>query len=248
MSEDEPRIIIVDDDALVRRALSRLLSAAGYDTRTFSSARELLDGIHGVGAGCLLLDVRLPDFDGLELFRELQRAGSSMPVIFLTGYGDIPMSVRAIKAGAFDFLTKPVEEKTLLEAVDSALQEYRRMRQERVETDELVRRYESLTPREVEVMHRVLAGRLNKQIAHDLGISEKTVKVHRSRVMAKMGARRVAHLVQHAVRIGILARGVEPRDEARANATGATPARGDSTSGDRLVAKRPDGVAVDEFR
>lgn len=202
MTAAAPEVFIVDDDVMVRAAFARLIESAGHPVRTFGSAREFLEQRTRPGPGCLILDVRLPDLDGMELFRRLQESGVFLPVIFLTGYGDIPMSVRAIKAGAFDFLTKPVEDETLLGAIDGALREEARMRAERVETAELTRRYESLTPRELEVMRLVLAGNLNKQIARELGIAEKTVKVHRSRVMSKMGARRVAHLVHYAMQLG----------------------------------------------
>ena len=196
-------VFIIDDDPKIRTALARLIESAGYGVRTFASAGEFLDRRDELGPGCLLLDVRLPDLNGLDLQQRLQERGFYLPVIFMTGFGDIPTSVRAIKAGAFDFLTKPVEDQVLLRTIGEALEEEFRTRSERVETEELARRAASLTPREREVMEHVLAGLLNKQIAHELGISEKTVKVHRSRVMSKMGARRVATLVHYAVRLGM---------------------------------------------
>ena len=205
-------VFVVDDDPDVRSALGRLIAAAGHEVRTFGSAREFLDSDCHRQPGCLLLDVRLPDLDGIELHRRLQENGTGLPVIFMTGFGDIPTSVQAIKSGAFDFLPKPVPDATLLEAIDAALAVEAEHRAERLETEELARRFNSLTPREVDVLQLVLAGRLNKQIARQLGISEKTVKVHRSRVMAKMGARRVAQLVQLAVRLGIKER---PADDQR---------------------------------
>lgn len=202
MQEAGAGVFVIDDDPKVRTALARLIESAGYAVRTFGSAREFLDRQHELGPGCLLLDVRLPDLNGLDLQQRLQQSGFYLPVIFMTGFGDIPTSVRAIKAGAFDFLTKPVEDQVLLRTIGEALEEEARTRSERVETEELARRAESLTPREREVMEQILAGLLNKQIARELGISEKTVKVHRSRVMSKMGARRVATLVHYAVRLG----------------------------------------------
>ena len=209
MQEAGSEVFVIDDDPKVRTALARLIESAGHPVRTFASAREFLDRRDQLGPGCLLLDVRLPDLNGLDLQQRLQESGFYLPVIFMTGFGDIPTSVRAIKAGAFDFLTKPVEDQVLLRTIGEALEEESRTRSERVETEELADRAESLTPREREVMQHVLAGLLNKQIARELGISEKTVKVHRSRVMSKMGARRVATLVHYAVRLG-MSPGVPP--------------------------------------
>lgn len=210
MTSEAREVCIVDDDGMVRRSLARLIASAGHRVRTYASARELLEDRANVLPGCLLLDVRLPDLDGLELFQRMQALEAYVPVIFLTGYGDIPMSVRAMKSGAYDFLTKPVEEAALLEAIAGALAEEARVRAGRVESEELSRRYDTLTRRESEVMQLVLAGHLNKQIARELGISEKTVKVHRSRVMSKMGARRVANLVQYAMQLGVDASGARP--------------------------------------
>jgi FixJ family two-component response regulator len=198
----QPEVFVVDDDVSVRIALTRLLSSAGHTVRAFSSAREFLDSQCYLQPGCLILDVRLPGLDGLELHERLHSAGTSIPVVFLTGFGDIPTTVRAMKSGAVDFLPKPVSDDTLLRAVETALREEARQRADRMERLELGRRFQLLTPREGEVFRLVLAGRLNKQIARELGISEKTVKVHRGRVMSKMGARRVAQLVQFATRLG----------------------------------------------
>ena len=199
----EPQVFIVDDDPSVRTALARLVASAGHAVRTFASAEEFLAQWSELGPGCIVLDVRLPALDGLELHRRLRQSKATTPVIFLTGFGDIPTSVRAIKSGAVDFLPKPVSDETLLRSIETALAEEARMRADRVETDEVSRRLESLTPREGQVLRLVLAGRLNKQIARELGISEKTVKVHRGRVMAKMGVRRVALLVQYVDRLGL---------------------------------------------
>jgi RNA polymerase sigma factor (sigma-70 family) len=210
-----PQVFIVDDDVSVRTALTRLVGSVGHSVRAFSSAREFLDSQCYLHPGCLVLDVRLPDLDGMELHERLQAAGTPIPVIFMTGFGDIPTSVRAIKSGAVDFLPKPVSDDTLLRAIDTALAEEARQRADRVEVQELSRRFELLTPRERDVFRLVLAGRLNKQIARELGISEKTVKVHRGRVMSKMGARRVAQLVQFAARMGYI--GTSARQEIRLN-------------------------------
>ena len=208
----EPQVFVVDDDASVRTALARLIASAGHAVRTFASAEEFLANWSELGPGCIVLDLRLPALDGLELHRRLRQSKATNPVIFLTGFGDIPTSVRAIKSGAVDFLPKPVSDETLLRAIESALAQEARMRAERVETEEVSRRLESLTPREGQVLRLVLAGRLNKQIARELGISEKTVKVHRGRVMAKMGVRRVALLVQYVDRLGLSDEG-EPQTQ-----------------------------------
>ena len=207
MSAVRSEVFVVDDDASVRTALRRLIEAAGHDVRTFGSAREFLETVTYSGSSCLVLDVRLPDLDGPELHRRLRERGELLPVIFMTGFGDIPASVKAIKSGAVDYLSKPVSDETLLKAIDAALETGAKSRAEIQESGELAHRYESLTPREVDVYRLILLGRLNKQIARDLGISEKTVKVHRARLMAKMRARHVAQLVKSAVRLGMTAAG-----------------------------------------
>jgi FixJ family two-component response regulator len=199
----QSEVYVVDDDPTVRRALGRLIASAGHEVRTFASAHEFLECRPELGPGCLVLDVRLPDLDGLELYRRLQENGTSLPAIFLTGFGDIPTSVRAIKLGAIDFLPKPVSGEILLQAIDAALAEEERGRTDRERERELTRRYATLTPREREVMRLVVSGQLNKQIARELKISEKTVKVHRAHVMAKMGARRAAHLARIAIELGV---------------------------------------------
>ena len=196
-------IYVVDDDPLVRRALGRVISSAGHRVRTFGSAAELLESTNHLGAGCLVLDVRLPDLDGLALQHRLQEIGVALPVIFLTGFGDIPTSVQAIKGGARDFLPKPVDADTLLRAIDEALEDDARTRAERQRHDMLARRYDSLTQRERQVLDLVVHGNLNKQIARTLGIAEKTVKVHRRRVMTKMGAPRLAQLIQAGLELGL---------------------------------------------
>jgi len=195
-------IVIIDDDPDVRNALRRLLTSVGHSVRTFGSAFEFLDAGCEPSAGCILLDLRLPDLDGIELYQRLRASGSVTPVIFLTGFGDIPTSVLAMKSGALDFLPKPVSEETLIGAIDNALSVDTRTRSDRAHHDELAHRFAALTPREVDVLRLVVAGRLNKQIARELKISEKTVKVHRGRVMAKLGVRRVAQLVQLALEAG----------------------------------------------
>jgi len=189
-----PVIHIVEDDESLRSALQRLLAAAGYRVRTYGSAGEfLLDPPHDA-PGCLLLDLRLPGPSGLDLQEALQRKGVLLPVLFLTGHGDLTTGVRAMKAGAVDFLTKPVERETLLTAVQRALEVDAGRRADRSANDELRRRVQTLTPREREVFDRVVAGRLNKQIADDLGIAERTVKAQRASVMAKLGAGSAADL------------------------------------------------------
>jgi FixJ family two-component response regulator len=202
---DPPRpvVYVVDDDPLVRTALGRLLTSTGHAVRTFGSASEFLEGPFGVEPACLVLDLRLPDLDGMELHRRLRESEAGIQVIFMTGFGDIPTSVEAIKSGAFDFLLKPVTEARLLASIDAALAEASKRHADVELHKDLAQRYESLTPREKEVLRLVVAGRLNKQVARELKISEKTVKVHRGRVMQKMGTRRVADLVRFALRLGL---------------------------------------------
>ncbi len=197
----EPAVFIVDDDQSVRSALARIVASAGHPVETFSSASGFLESDARHRPGCLVLDVRMPEVDGLELQAHLCAAGAAMPVIFMTGFADVPTTVKAMKAGAIDFLAKPVSDTALLTAVDSALIEEARLRTEREEAERLRGLYERLTPREKQVFHLVVAGRLNKQIAIELGISEKTVKVHRGRVMEKLGVRRVAQLVRMSARM-----------------------------------------------
>ena len=188
------RVFLVDDQAAVRKAMQRLLAAAGYDVVAYESARAFLDSGMADAAGCLVLDLEMPDMDGLALQHAL--AGSLLPVIFLTGHGDIGSGVRAMKAGASDFLTKPVDGATLLAAVQRALDQNRVARAERAECDELRARLDSLTPREREVLTLLVEGKLNKQIADQLGIVESTIKVHRARVLAKLKVRSSTALVR----------------------------------------------------
>ncbi len=203
MSAGSKIVYVVDDEAGMRKALSRLLRSHGFDVRGFASAREFLCAYRREDTACLVLDVTMPELDGMELQRHLTRADVLIPIVFLTGTGDIPMSVRAIKAGAADFLTKPVNDADLLRAVRAALQYAASQKAARATMEALAARFASLTPREREVMVHVVAGKLNKQIAADLGTGEQTIKIHRSRVMAKMGVESLADLVRAAERLGI---------------------------------------------
>jgi FixJ family two-component response regulator len=196
-------VFLVDDDARVLKALSRLLRANGYDTQPFSSPQEFLAQHDAAVPGCAILDVAMPGLDGLVLQQVLAAGSEQRPIIFLTGKGDIPTSVRAMKAGAIDFLTKPVKEKDLLQALARAEEIDRKARQSRVDLAFIQAKIATLTPREREVLSHVVAGRLNKQIAGDLGIVEKTIKVHRARMMEKLGLHTVADLVRFAERAGI---------------------------------------------
>jgi FixJ family two-component response regulator len=198
-----PDVFLVDDDASVRRALARLIKSAGHQVQTFASAREFLGTRAGEEAACLVLDVRMPDLTGIDLQRELQSLNRNVPIVFITGHGDIPMSVQAMKAGAVDFLPKPVKDTDLLRAIKQALARSVHDRVERNELAAIQRRVEKLTPREREVMAHVVQGLLNKQIAFELGTVEKTIKVHRARVMEKMQAESLADLVRLAEKIGI---------------------------------------------
>ncbi len=203
MNDTAFTVFIVDDDSAVLRALSRLLRAAAYQTQTFSSSREFLAKHEPSVPGCAIFDVALPDLDGLELQRSLSVGGVDRPIIFITGKGDIPTSVRAMKAGAVDFLTKPVSAYDLLVAIARARQVEAQARQTRSERALIEARLARLTLREREVLTHVVAGKLNKQIAGDLGTVEKTIKVHRGRMMHKLGVRTVQDLVRLAGRAGI---------------------------------------------
>ena len=202
MNEPSRAIYIVDDDDGVCQALSSLFRSVGLAARTFDSAREFLNARLADAPSCLVLDVRLPGLSGLDLQQELADRDIQIPIIFLTGHADVPMSVQAMKAGAVEFLTKPFRDQDLLDAVHSALDRDRAARQHRAESADLRARYASLTPREREVMHGVATGMLNKQIAAELGTSEVTVKLQRGRAMHKMGADSVADLVRMADRLG----------------------------------------------
>ncbi len=193
---ETPLVIIVDDDASVREALSELIQSAGFQPASFASTRELFDANLLDNPGCLILDVRMPGESGLHLQRHLSENGNPKPIIFLTGHGDIPMTVQAMKAGAVDFLTKPVRDQTLLDAVTAGIAMDAERRAEQAIAKRNVERLERLTPREREVLHEVARGRLNKQIAFDFGISEVTVKLHRSNVMHKMEAASIGELIR----------------------------------------------------
>ncbi len=203
MTPDAPVVFVVDDDASFRESLRRLITSVGFMVEVFPSAQGFLRARRPETPGCLVLDVRLPGLSGLDLQRELADTDAALPIIFLTGHGDIPMSVRAMKAGAVEFLTKPFREQDLLDAIRSAIERDRTMRAERHERTELGGRYASLTPRERDVLAWIVAGLLNKQIAGELGTSEATVKEQRAHVMAKMQAGSVAELVRFASRLGI---------------------------------------------
>jgi FixJ family two-component response regulator len=204
MPSPVPIVFLVDDDASVRRALGRLIKSAGYPVQTFGSAREFLDsGWRTQGPGCLVLDVRMPGLSGIDLQCEIQATNSILPIIFVTGYGDIPMSVNAMKAGAVDFLPKPVKAADLLRAIEQALARAEREMAETAEIEWIQRRVDTLTPREREVMALVVTGMLNKRIGFELGTLEKTIKVHRARVMDKMQVESLAELVRLAEKIGL---------------------------------------------
>jgi FixJ family two-component response regulator len=191
---ESPVAIVVDDDAAVRDALEELLNSVGIDTISFSSGQEVLDATLPDRPGCLVLDVRMPGLSGLDLQQILASKGVRTPIVFLTGHGDIAMSVQAMKAGAVDFLTKPVRDQTFLDAVSTAIATDVARRAASTVSRESVALYETLTPREREVLKLVVSGAMNKQIASDLGISEITAKLHRSNMMKKMNARSISHL------------------------------------------------------
>jgi len=203
MHEPDPVVFVVDDDPALRHALTNLLRSVGLQVTTFASAREFLHHRGGDVPGCLVLDVRLPGLSGLDLQHELAAAQLELPIIFMTGYGDIPMTVQAMKAGAVEFLTKPFRDQDLLDAIQHALERDRVAWHRRAALAALRQRYDRLTPREREVMRLVVTGWLNKQIEADLGTSEIMVKVHRGQVMRKMQAASVADLVRMAAQLRI---------------------------------------------
>jgi len=197
-----PTVFVVDDEAPVRKALSRMLRANRFAVATFASSKEFLGQYDPDASGCLVLDIMMPG-NGLELQRMLQKKGCTLPIIFLTGYGDVPKSVQALKGGAIDFLTKPVNDQSLLRAVRAAIEKNRVTRQEQTQVSEICSRLAALTPRERQVLEHIVSGELNKQIAGHLGITQRTVKAHRARLMEKMKVDSVAKLVCLANRCGI---------------------------------------------
>lgn len=203
MNDPGFRIYVVDDDPAVLKALCRILRSAGYQPEPFGSASQFMECYRADAPGCLVLDLSMPGVTGLELQHWLTQIKSTLPIIFLTGRGDIPTSVRAMKDGAVDFLTKPVEDSQLLHSIEEALRREREACALRTEAEELRARLATLTPREHEVLTHVVSGRLNKQIAAELGTVEQTIKVHRARVMRKMGVHSLAELVRLAQRAGI---------------------------------------------
>ena len=202
-------VFVVDDDPSVRDAIRRLLETVGLPVKAFASAREFLEGHRPEGPSCLVLDVRLPGISGIDFQRELSAANIRIPIVFITAHGDVPMSVKAMKAGAVEFLTKPFYDQDLLDAVQMALEKDRVRLLSEAELSELQQRLRTLTPRESEVLPLVVSGRLNKQIAAEINASEATVKVHRSQLMRKMGAKSVADLVRMAEKLGISPAGPE---------------------------------------
>jgi FixJ family two-component response regulator len=204
MPEEPATVFVVDDDASIRKSLARLLRSAGYGVKTYASAREFLQSeSEPQGPSCIVLDVRMPGLDGLDLQKELVSRVYTSPIVFITGHGDVPTSVNAMKKGAVDFLCKPFDDDELLRAVREAHTKDSKARAARVELEKIRQRLSSLTPREHEVLTYVISGMLNKQIAFALEITEKTVIVHRGRVLQKMGVSSVAELVQLSTKVGI---------------------------------------------
>jgi len=214
MTSDET-VFVVDDDDAVRDSLKALLESDDLPAEVFGTGREFLDSHDGSSGGCLLLDVQMPDMNGLELQQELADIGSTLPVIIITGHGDVPIAVKALKAGAIDFIEKPFTDDIILGSVRRALKQGQKIRRDQASMDEAKVGVGRLTAREREVFEHLVVGRLNKQIAYDLGISARTVEIHRARVMEKMGVRNLAHLVRMAMALGI-----EPEDPQAEPTTG----------------------------
>ena len=203
MTDTDPIVFIVDDDDSVRKALTRLINSVGFNVETFASAHDFLKRkSHHNGPACLVLDIRMPGLSGLDLQDELVAAGRTLPIIFISGHGNIPLSVRAMKAGAVDFIEKPFEDQSLLDAINHSLKKDRQTKLEQAELREIQQRVDSLTPREREVFAHVVSGKLNKQIAFELGTTERTIKAHRARVMKKMQAKSLADLIRLAEKVG----------------------------------------------
>ena len=203
MTESRPIVFVVDDEPAICLSLKRLVRSVGLEAQTFNSAQEFLRSDRPEGPGCLVLDVRLPGLSGLDLQKELADAKVDLPIIFMTGHGDIPMSVRAMKAGAVEFLTKPFRDQDMVDAIQHGIEKHKAARRQSAELAESKVLYDSLTPREREVFPLVAAGLLNKQIAAELGASEKTIKVHRGQVMHKLKAETLAHLIRIAEKLGL---------------------------------------------
>jgi FixJ family two-component response regulator len=201
MVQHEPVVFVVDDDSAVRDSLALLLRSVGLKGEAYSSAAEFLEAYDANRPGCLVLDVRMPGMSGLELQEKLEELHSTLPIIFLTAHGDVPMAVKAVKAGAVDFIQKPFRDQDLIDKIQHAIEEDARIRTKLADRQEILSRIESLTPREHEVMDMVVAGNANKVIAIDLGLSQRTVEIHRARVMRKMGADSVSQLVQMVIRV-----------------------------------------------
>lgn len=203
LAEQQPLVLVIDDDASLREALSSLFRSVGLQVRTFGSAQEFLQSNPPDGPSCLVLDVRLPGLSGLDFQAELAKANIRIPIVFMTGYGDIPMTVRAMKAGAVEFLPKPFRDQDMLDAVQAGLEQDRTRRKSADDISRLKASFDALTPREREIMGLVASGMMNKQIAGELKVSEITVKVHRGNVMRKMNAKSLAELVRMADALGV---------------------------------------------
>jgi FixJ family two-component response regulator len=203
VTETASTVFVIDDDASVRKSLSRLLRSLGFEVETFASAELFLKRDPYDGVGCIILDIKMPGLDGIGLQDQLSKADYSMPIIFITGHGDIPMSVRAMKNGAVDFLPKPFDDEDLLQAVRKAIEKDFQARAERGEMHQILEQIQRLTPREYEILRYVICGMLNKQIGFKLGIAEKTIKIHRGHIMEKLHVSSVADLVRLAEKAGI---------------------------------------------